>query len=294
MAEKYTFPPPIIPTRPLPRPVVQPMPKSGEMILRALAAGQSSGFNASPFSQFINDAGTEAGGKLSRGASAIASALALPGEVLSGQTPFDPRLGFSGQDPATLNRAADIAGVVGLGSLPLPRPRGSLGMGGANFDRWFGNSQVRNPDGSPMTVYHGTTGNFDTFRVPTDGAGNPRAVYFTPDPSVASQYAAGKGSVMPAYVKAENLLTVDLKGGATDALGRSREAIVRQARADGYDGVLLKNTGDVGGIQDQYAVFNPAQIKSATGNSGGFNPADPSIVRLSGVPLIPVEQNRER
>lgn len=232
-----------------------------------------------------------------------------PGNALRGeysQTEIEPSgyvRPFSG---GLMDAATNMAGVVSLGSVPVPRPMGSLGVGGlprapqplpqmpqrAALERWMGNSQVRNPDGSPMTVYHGTTGNFDTFRIPRDGAGNERAVYFSPDPAVASQYAAGKGSVIPAYVKAENLLTIDMKGAATDALGRSRETIVRQARAAGYDGVLLKNTGDVGGVQDQYAVFNPAQIKSAIGNSGAYNPADPSIVRLSGVPIIQGEKDR--
>ena len=275
-------------------------PKS---ILLALARQQAQDLNQSPFSRAVNS-------DIKRNASAVASALMAPGNALRGeysQTEIEPSgyvRPFSG---GLMDAASNMAGVVSLGSVPMARPVGSLGMGGAPrppqaisltpqrvsaLEKWMGNSQVRNPDGSPMTVYHGTEGNFDTFRIPRDGAGNERAVYFSPDPAVASQSAAGKGSVIPAYVKAENLLTIDMKGGATDALGRSREAIVRQAREAGYDGVLLKNTGDVGGNQDQYAVFNPAQIKSAIGNSGAYNPSDPNIVRLSGVPIVSGEKDR--
>lgn len=103
---------------------------AAEDILRALAAQQAVGFNSSPISQFVNEAGSEAGGKLVSGAQSVARALALPGDVFSGQTPFDPRRGFSGQDPATLDRAAELAGTIQLGSMPIPRPAGSLGMGG--------------------------------------------------------------------------------------------------------------------------------------------------------------------
>lgn len=265
-------------------------PRDGRAVLNALARNQAQQFNANPLSQAMNR-------DLTRNFNAVAEALMVPGKAARGDY-NDLTIYSDGSvspvSEALIGDANKLAGVIGTGSVASPRPTGSLGSGGSNFDRWFGNSQVRNPDGSPQTLYHGTTGNFDTFRVPTDGAGNPRAVYLTPDPAVASQYAAGRGSVIPAYVKAEKLLTVDLQGGATDAMGRSREAIVRQARADGYDGVLLKNTGDVGGVQDQYAVFNPAQIKSATGNSGAYDPADPSIVRLSGVPIIQGEERRER
>lgn len=234
---------------------------------------------------------------INRNINSVASALMAPGDALSGKYNYveiEPDGYVRPFNSGLINAANNMAGVVGVSSLGIPRPSGSLGSGGSNFDRWFGNSQVRNPDGTPKTLYHGTTGNFDTFRVPVDGAGNPRAVYLTPDAQVASMYAAGKGSVIPAYVKAEKLLTVDFKGGSTDSLGRSRERVVREAREQGYDGVLLKNTGDVGGNQDQYAVFNPAQIKSSIGNSGAYNPADPSIVRLSGVPIVSSEKNGER
>lgn len=261
---------------------------AGDDILKALAANQAADFNSSPFSQGFNKDLTEIG-------SSIAAALMAPGDALNGQlsqVEIAPDGSVNPFSAPLMNAASNMAGVVSLGSAPMVRPSGSLGMGG--FEKWFGNSQVRNPDGTPMKVYHGTTGNFDEFRIPVDGAGNQRAVYFTPDPAVASKYAAGRGSVVPAYVKADKLLTVDLQGGSVDALGRSREAIVRQAKADGYDGVLLKNTADVGGVQDQYAVFNPTQIKSATGNSGAYNASDPSIVRLSGVPIVTGDENSKR
>lgn len=260
------------------------MASNADAVIRALAGQQASTFNASPFSQSISK----------RIVNPIAEALLAPGNALNGAYNYaevEPSGYVRPFNSALMDAATNMAGTIGLSSIAAPKPSNALTSG---FSDWFGNSQVTKPDGAPLTLYHGTTGNFDSFRVPVDGAGNQRAVYFTPDPAVASQYAAGKGSVVPVYVKADKLLTVDLKGGATDALGRGREAIARKAREEGYDAVLFKNTSDVGGIQDQYAVFNPTQIKSAIGNSGAYNPADPNIVRISGVPLIPSDQGGER
>jgi len=51
---------------------------------------------------------------------------------------------------------------------------------------------------------------------------------------------------------------------------------------NGNDGVIFKNFSDspnaIGGKSDIYAVFNPTQIKSATGNRGTFDPKDPNIL----------------
>ena len=46
-----------------------------------------------------------------------------------------------------------------------------------------------------------------------------------------------------------------------------------------YDGVIFQD-GNRGIIHDSYAVFEPTQIKSATGNSGAFDPDNP-VIRYS-------------
>lgn len=55
-----------------------------------------------------------------------ASALQLPGDVASGATPLDPRVPYSQQDPATLDRAGTLATMVGAG-----QPLASAGMADA-------------------------------------------------------------------------------------------------------------------------------------------------------------------
>lgn len=94
------------------------------------AAKQAGEFNSSPFSQFVNDAGTEAGGKLSMAAQDIANALMAPGRALQGgyDLMVDPATGVNYYDGMTED-AANLAGLVSLGAAPIPRPAGSLSMG---------------------------------------------------------------------------------------------------------------------------------------------------------------------
>jgi len=150
------------------------------------------------------------------------------------------------------------------------------------FKKWFGDSVVVDDDDKPLRVYHGTHANFDTF-VEGNNLENFGGLFFTNDPSVASRYAgvdenfpaAEVGSIMPVYLKLENPLVIDFKGskdGRADAL--------LNARANGHDGAILRNSFDAGGVQDQYVVFNPEQVKSAIGNRGTFD-ANNADVRFS-------------
>ncbi len=154
------------------------------------------------------------------------------------------------------------------------------------FQQWFGQSRVVDEQGSPQVVYHGTAGEaFTTFNpgsspsLPVDGA-----IWFgnTPDPAndiaISREQAAGQtdSRVIPAYLSMQNPLVVDAEGQhAADVRG------IKNAMADGYDGVILRNVREFGSenLTTSYAVFRPEQIKSATGNSGAFNPDDPNILR---------------
>jgi len=61
-----------------------------------------------------------------------------------------------------------------------------------------------------------------------------------------------------------------LKEGSWAAL--EAEEFVRYLKGGGYDGLVVKEGGVI-----NYAVFKPTQIKSAYGNRGTFDPADPDI-----------------
>lgn len=149
------------------------------------------------------------------------------------------------------------------------------------FKRWFGDSKVVDAQGKPLVVYHGTEQDFDTF-LPSKRPKEP-GIFFAVHPAIASAYAGhdpqgnfhapDMGSVLPVYLKIENPLVVDFMGGKT-----GRTEAFKRAIEGGHDGVLLKNHYDAGGVQDQWAVFRPEQIKSAIGNSGAFDPNDQNIL----------------
>ena len=93
------------------------------------------------------------------------------------------------------------------------------------FKKWFGNSKVVNPDGSPRVMYHGTKQNINEFKsdfqlrkeknqdygqrlTTAYGLGG---IYFTPDPSYANRYAKTdfrktkeQANVIPVYLRMEN------------------------------------------------------------------------------------------
>lgn len=88
-------------------------------------------FNASPFSQALNS-------DINRNVSAVASALMAPGDALSGKYNYEeltPNGYYTPLNSGLLDAASNMAGVVNLSSLPIPRPVNSLGMGGTNYLR---------------------------------------------------------------------------------------------------------------------------------------------------------------
>lgn len=59
--------------------------------------------------------------------------------------------------------------------------------------------------------------------------------------------------------------------------------VARRARDEGYDGVIIKDVYDEGiwgstrSFANDYIAFDPNQVKSATDNTGSFDPTDPDI-----------------
>ncbi len=140
------------------------------------------------------------------------------------------------------------------------------------FKRWFGDSKVVDAQGKPLVVYHGTNGDFDTFNT-QDGRMGP-AAWFTPNANLAAGHGR-QGSVMPVFL---NIRNPYIAANATEGsmLTAERKA---ELQAQGYDGIH-----EARGAIEQWVAFRPEQIKSATGNSGAFDPASPDIrfSRLAG------------
>lgn len=150
-----------------------------------------------------------------------------------------------------------------------------------NFWRWFGNSKLIDSQGRPMVVYHGTGADIERFDL-----NNPRlrvgklgkGIYLTPSTQKANLFAKlrvndGNSNVMPLYVGIKNPFEI---------FGEDNKPINQIDRhhleSHGYDGIILY---DDNGSMHEIVVFNPTQIKSATGNNGEFNPNSSNIMSES-------------
>lgn len=190
----------------------------------------------------------------------------------------------------------------------------STKQGLANFWKWFGGSDAVDADGRPLVLYHSTNsdvGAFETGRPTSNNYGflgnvdTTRAgIFLSPDREFSQEYLrSGPGqNVMPTYAKIENPL--DLRSGLSETdeaalseAGVNTRAIINTQNtwelfddefgADlvaslqkaGYDGAVMREQSpggeSSGGVT--YVAFRPAQIKSAIGNRGTFDPANPDI-----------------
>ena len=159
------------------------------------------------------------------------------------------------------------------------------------FRRWFGNSVVRNPDGTPKVVYHGTAATFTVFDYAyygkTDWGFAGRGFYFMDSREWAEGYATvaaesgGAPRVIAAYLRIRSALVVsdyaDIPGGpkAGGVLSKDVAATMQESvRQLGCDGIIVQGRS---GNPTEYVVFDPRQIKSVD-NVGTFNPDDPDIL----------------
>jgi hypothetical protein len=168
------------------------------------------------------------------------------------------------------------------------------------FKQWFGDSKVVDADGNPQVMYHGTRKDFSKFK-----AG---LIFSSPNPMVANKFAANDmlyspdkpgiepgANVMPVYIKAENPFDYEnpdhvnelfekIKGNfasvsrpaAKRLLSEGQFKIIEEnvdaIKDMGFDGLYVEEFGE-----KNLAVFEPTQIKSATGNRGTFDEANKDI-----------------
>lgn len=181
---------------------------------------------------------------------------------------------------------------------PNPRRRNPR-QGASDFARWFGASKVVDEQGQPLVVYHGTASDFDRFDAERIGANfsmSRGGFFFVSNIEAAWNYAdsaAGPGwsaplpgrkaRVISAYLSLKNPLV--LKASDTEwpevYFDDNAEDILRRAHRGGHDGVIVHGIDPYSDNEPRsiYIAFRPEQIKSATGNAGTFDPADPNIYR---------------
>lgn len=111
--------------------------------------------------------------------------------------------------------------------------------------------------------------------------------------SITKKYTGGDGGrVIAAYLKLDN--PVEMEAFQANRLGfrlgateESVKAEIQKQRDKGYDGIVTKSdeatidydmAQELGGIPDQYIIFDSAQAKSAVGNRGSFDAANPDML----------------
>lgn len=147
----------------------------------------------------------------------------------------------------------------------------------ANFKKWFEDSKIVDSSGKPLPVYHatGTPENFNEFRSAKSG------IWFTSDAEHASLnygYDPAGGTepstrLYKVFLKMKNPFIFEEDEMPPEfyrdhTLWAEKE--FAKLKEKGYDGLIAK---------PYYAVFEPSQIKSATGNIGTFNPEDTGIAK---------------
>lgn len=166
-------------------------------------------------------------------------------------------------------------------------PRG-IKVDTPEFRKWFEGSVLKNEDGSPLVLYHGTADDLHEFDLDhpnrKDSGWLGRGIYMTDDPGLASSYASLKAwdvtrpsnaerNVMPLYASLKNpyIATVADKQ-RLQGLGReASEAWTRELQAQGYDGVILNfDTPAARKGSREVVVFDRGDVKSVF-NKGEWN-----------------------
>lgn len=179
-----------------------------------------------------------------------------------------------------------------------------------NFWRWYAGSRVVDYEGRPKVLFHGTTRDFQGFRISSSGNFGA-GVYLTEEAQTANCYADYEGGlVVPVYMRLVNpfMVSADYEVGEQEDLDSPSVPLVRAlfgegGRADtilsqmrcsddprlafevweelarrGHDGIIARYPDGC----TEYVALTPNQVKSAIGNSGAFNPRSASLVDQPG------------
>jgi hypothetical protein len=155
---------------------------------------------------------------------------------------------------------------------------------GKKLDEVKGNiSQVRDANGEPLAVFHGTESEgFSIFNTnERDGHAKRRqsGAFFSAVKSYASSYG---NNITAVFLDIKTpFVTNEYRDIST-----LNDANKNKFEKNGYDGIIFHDKAEPGNryappediLFDEVAVFSPAQIKSATDNAGTYGNEDPSIL----------------
>lgn len=182
------------------------------------------------------------------------------------------------------------------------------------FKKWFGESKVVDDRGEPLVVYHGTEkagfSKFDANMAGKNSGRNLSGLYFTNKILGAQTYSGtrdeaeivddqkfdprydGEPGNYSVYLSIQNPMEIDFEGRGWEGTSEdgdtdpwyNMDRVVRRAQKAGHDGVIASNVNDEGRYGQGYGwgdktfvAFKPTQVKSATGNTGTYDPENPDI-----------------
>lgn len=163
------------------------------------------------------------------------------------------------------------------------------------FKKFFGKSKVVDGRGEPLVVYHGTGTDFDTFSESHIGSTyeeDTKGFFFTSNPREAADVASDASArddegaiIMPVFLSMRNPLEIETNTRASQTFDVKRQELIGRAEELGSDGIIIRTkVGDPRTPHPDilYVVFDSAQIKSAIGNRGTFDPNNPNILFQEG------------
>jgi hypothetical protein len=172
---------------------------------------------------------------------------------------------------ANAQRFVVVGGPVREGVSAFRGKDVSYRVGTDVFKKWFGNSVVRNPDGSPKLMYHGTAQDISEFRPKQAGA-----IFLTDDPRFAESFADMSENYMqrnPREFFTEAQIEQFKKEGAKVAKAKGTDPI------DEYLEIARNNLPSNANIipvyvsaQDPFDYENPEHIARLAKANGGLSP----------------------
>lgn len=194
--------------------------------------------------------------------------------------------------PQQLNQSPTLPDTINIDGKERPtlnsngQPIHPTEEGVRNFWKWFGDSKVVDAKGRPLVVYHGTDSQFDTFDRSKAGNGPSKfGFWFADDQGFTEMFGSNP---MASYLEAGRLK--EITKGQWDTIrgkhARDGEWFAnweKELSSQGFKGLRVVGGTEMLGRHevrnpDIYAVFSPEQTKSATGNTGEFDPTNPNIL----------------
>ena len=130
-------------------------------------------------------------------------------------------------------------------------------------------SKVVDENGEPQVVYHGHVDDFTVFK-PSERGKLGKGVYLSAYKEKAGRYSRIKGKFGYGHEKVMSLF-VNIRNPYVGSGERYDEGLRNALTDNSYDGIISdKNMVEI-------VARNPAQVKSATDNTGAFAPANPDI-----------------